>query len=245
MEKLHPRAVIFDLGSTLIEYEKVPWDELGELCMENGRLALLDRGYDVPARKEFVALHDEFRKVCRKRAVESLEEWSVPQLISDVFESLGLDSSHELVDLFFEAYYDVVRKQLFVYDDTLSTLELLKPHYPVMGLVSNTIFPEWTHKEELERFGIEPFLDFTIFSSTFKLRKPHPAIFQQAANLAGFAPSECVYIGDRYLEDVEGPSGVGMPAILKVKPGREYPEDMPEDIRRIDKLSELTNHLVV
>ena len=63
--------------------------------------------------------------------------------------------------------------------------------------------------------------------------------------LAGFAPSECLYVGDRYLEDIQGPESVGMSAILKIKPGREYPAEMPETVRRIDTLSELFDHIEI
>jgi putative hydrolase of the HAD superfamily len=112
-----------------------------------------------------------------------------------------------------------------------------------MGLVSNTIFPERAHQQELDRFGLKPYLKFAVFSSTFGLRKPHQDIFYQACNMAGFAPSECLYVGDRYLEDIVGPTEIGMTAILKIKPGREYPTDMPESMRTIDNLGELADHL--
>ena len=95
----------------------------------------------------------------------------------------------------------------------------------------------------MKKFGINSFLDFKIFSSTFGLRKPHADIFYHAANMAGYAPAECVYIGDRYKEDIVGPKNIGMAAILKVKKDREYPGDMPLATRRIDSLSELANHL--
>ena len=86
---------------------------------------------------------------------------------------------------------------------------------------------------------------FKIFSSDFRLRKPHPDIFIQAANLAGHAPEDCVYIGDRYMEDVQGPKGIGMPAILKIKEGRVYPDEMPEADRRIETLSDLLEHFEI
>lgn len=86
-------------------------------------------------------------------------------------------------------------------------------------------------------------LDFTVFSSTLGVRKPHSDIFYKAVNLAGQAPSDCLYVGDRYMEDVEGPKELGMSAVLKVKPGREYPDEMPLADRRIDNLSELFDHV--
>ncbi len=243
MDKIKPKAIIFDLGSTLIEYEVIPWDELGIECAESGRKFLVDRGYDLPEGNGFFEAFCEIRDTYREVAQEQLVEWDVPTVASKLFEKLGMIWNDDLVDAFFDAYYKPVDKRLYVYDDVPDTLEKLKAVYPVMGLVSNTVFPERAHLHELKRFGIESYLDFTVFSSTFRLRKPHPDIFYHAVNLAGFAPSECVYVGDRYIEDIQGPTEIGMHAILKVKEGREYPEEMPLLRRRIDAFAELMDHL--
>ena len=245
MEKLHPQAIIFDLGSTLIEYESIPWDDLGAECAESGRRYLLRRGYDVPGEEEFHEAFADIREAYRRIASESLVEWDVPMVATRLFERLSINHDRKLVDSFFDAYYKPVGEKLYIYEDTLDTLEKLSSSYPVMGLISNTVFPECAHLKELDRFGIGPFLKFTVFSSTFKLRKPHPDIFYHAANLAGYAPSECVYIGDRYVEDIEGPTAVGMEAILKIKADREYPADMPGSVRKIDRLSGLLDHIRV
>ncbi|MBD3331767.1 HAD-IA family hydrolase [candidate division GN15 bacterium] len=242
MDKLTPKAVIFDLGSTLLEYEAIPWDELGRECAEASRQFLISKKLTVPDQVEFNDAFELAKASYREKASTSWEEWSVPMVAVPLLKKLGLPCDEEFVDLFFDAYYEPVEKHLYVYEDTLETLEAIKRRYAKVGLVSNTVFPERAHRKELARFGIGPYLDFAIFSSTFKWRKPHPDIFYKAANMAGFAPSECVYTGDRYLEDVQGPNSVGMPGILKVKPGREYPVDMPEDVRKIDALSELRQH---
>ncbi|MFZ5981813.1 MAG: HAD family hydrolase [Candidatus Zixiibacteriota bacterium] len=244
MDKLQPRALIFDLGSTLIEYEAMPWDELNDLCLANARKFLLVNDYEVPEEEEFIRIFNEIRQEYRNSAAETLVEWNVPQITSVFFDRLKLEHDEELIDEFFDFYYEPVDKRLFAYDDVVDTLRILKNRYPVMGLISNTIFPERAHLGELERFGIEPFLDFMIFSSSFKYRKPHPDIFLKAANLAGYAPSECLYIGDRYYEDVQGPLGVGMMAVLKMKEDRKYPEDMPYNFPRIKTLSELLDVVV-
>jgi len=109
----------------------------------------------------------------------------------------------------------------------------------VLGLISNTIFPERTHRIELKRFGIDGLFNFEIYSSSFGLRKPHKDIFLQAVNYAGYAPQECVYIGDRYPEDILGPTAIGMTAILRHKEGRDYPEQRPEPFAEIQTLAEL------
>jgi HAD superfamily hydrolase (TIGR01549 family) len=245
MDKLKPRAIIFDLGSTLIEYEVIPWDDLGAECAEAGWRFLRKHGYSVPDLDQFNAAYNEVRDKYRREADRTLVEWDVPTASAELFEKLGLGADDRLIDSFFDAYYEPVDKRLFVYDDTLETLEKLKSRYPVMGLVSNTVFPERAHKGELRRFGIAPYLNFTIFSSSFGFRKPHPDIFYHAVNLAGFAPCECVYVGDRYAEDISGPRRIGMEAILRRKSGREYPAEMPDLDRQIGTLSELVDHVVL
>ncbi|PWB70722.1 hypothetical protein C3F09_08695 [candidate division GN15 bacterium] len=243
MEKLRPKAVIFDLGSTLIEYEVVSWDELNRLCASSARDWLANEGYDVPEEAAFHTRFEDAKFEYRKAASESLVEWNVPMVAEPFLREIGLAVQDGFVDRFFDAYYAPVDRLLYVYPDTLDTLRWIKGRGLPIGLVSNTVFPERAHRRELTRFEIEPLLDFAIFSSTFKLRKPHPEIFRHASALAGVSPQECVYVGDRYVEDIVGPNGVGMPAILRAKEGREYPPDMPGNIRRIRTLSELPLHL--
>ena len=243
MDKLKPRAIIFDLGSTLIEYEAIPWDDLGVHCVDAGWQYLSKTHLSLPPRDEFLAAFDDLKSEYRAAARDTLIEWTVPDLVTKLFKRIGIAVEEDIVMGFFGAYYERVHRELFMYDDTLDTLKKLKPEYPVMGLVSNTIFPEEVHLKELEHFGIAPYLSFTVFSSTFRVRKPHPDIFYHAANCAGFAPSECLFVGDRYVEDVQGPSEIGMSAVLKVKPGRDYPEEMPEAAAKIDSLAELIDHL--
>lgn len=243
MQKLKPRAVIFDLGSTLIEYEAVPWEELTRQCAESGRKFLKKSGYAVPEADEFHENLESAKSDFRKLADEKHIEWDVTKAATVLFKRFGWENTNGLSETFFDAYYKAVERQLFVYDDTVSTLTRLRTHVGTIGLISNTVFPERAHQAELKRFGIEKFFDFTIFSSTFGLRKPHPDIFVKAANLAGVAPCECVYIGDRYKEDIVGPSQIGMPAILRAKQGREYTAEMPALERRIDSLAEIFDHL--
>lgn len=239
MTPLHVRALIFDLGCTLIEYEAYSWDELAKKAVAGGHAYLRQENLAVPAYDEFYAHYAEIRDRFRTQVARDLVEWTVTKAVRILLERLELPFDDDLVEGFFDAYYAPVAGELFVYDDTRSVLQELRPRYPVIGLISNTIFPDRTHDAELDRFGLAEFFDFRVYSSSFGLRKPHADIFYHAANQAGFAPSECVYIGDRYEEDIIGPSRIGMHAILKHKSGREYPERRPEAWAEIQTLSEL------
>ncbi|MEA3297539.1 MAG: HAD family hydrolase [candidate division Zixibacteria bacterium] len=241
-ERLSPKAVIFDLGSTLIEYPSTIWEEVMIECLSAVRELLVGEGHDLPDGNEFHREFQNIREDYSRTAGETLVEWTVPQAIRRLLDKFSIIADDELVDRVFDAYYKPIVRYIYMYDDTVGTLQKIKDKGIVTGLVSNTIFPEETHINELKRFGAEPYLDFMLFSSTFGLRKPHPDIFYKAVNLAGFAPAECVYVGDRYIEDINGPNGIGMPAILRVHEARDYPDDMPETVPRIETLSQLDRH---
>ncbi len=243
MNKLNPKAVIFDLGSTLIDFPVENWEVVCRNCSLKGRQFLNDSNIKVPDENEFHASFEQVRIELRDNSAHSFHEYTVVQTAEVLFHRLGIAADNGLADKFFDAFYAELEQHLSLYDDTIDVLTRIRNRFNKVGLISNTIFPERVHHNEFKRFGLKPFFDFTIFSSTFGLRKPHHAIFDEAARLAGQEPIECVYIGDRYLEDVQGSSCAGMHSILKIISDREYPADMPDAIRRISALSDLTNHL--
>lgn len=245
MSKLAPKAVIFDLGCTLIEYEVVPWEELNRLCAESAHAFLISRGYHIPDADQFHRDVEEAKAPFRAKAAEKHIEWSVPQVLEPLLRQYGVMTNDHVMDDVFDAYYQPVDRLVYAYPDVVETLQAVRSRVDVIGLISNTVFPERAHRRELERFGIAPFLDFALFSSTYGVRKPHTDIFRHAAAKAGVMPEECVYIGDRWLEDVVGPARVGMPGVLKVQPGRTYPPEAASHPYRIAHLSELRQYLEI
>jgi HAD superfamily hydrolase (TIGR01549 family) len=243
MNKLNISAVLFDLGSTLIDYEPIPWEELTVECTASTHDFLTKLRHSIPDKATFHTLFDSAKQPFRNRASADWIEWTVPQAAESFLTSLGIRLEVHEHDQFFDAYYEPIACKLTVYDDTLAVLEKIASRFGKAGLISNTIFPERVHRGELDRFGIAPYLKFAIFSSTFQVRKPHPDIFTEGAKLAGIDPSKCVYVGDRYLEDITGPAKIGMSAILKQVKNRDYPDPFPAELRSIVSLSDLSRHI--
>jgi HAD superfamily hydrolase (TIGR01549 family) len=243
VDKLKPKAVIFDLGSTLIDYLTNSWEEISNESSRAAFTHLVTNGHKINPVSELLIEFEVLKQGYRKRATESLREWTVIGVIEELFSNAGLADPGTLASEFHQIYYDLIAAHLYVYEDTIETLSWIRQGVEKIGLISNTILLEENHLVELNRFGISPFLDYKIFSSTFGLRKPHPDIFSKAVELAGFEPAECVYIGDRYVEDITGPASIGMPAILKRIPDRKYPEEMPVSTRQINNLADLKSHL--
>ena len=216
------KAVLFDMGSTLIEFENLTWDELRRLSTEKGYQFLKEKNLSVPDLEEFSRVLLAGFMEARAEIEENLKELKFEKVIFDFFKRLNLRTSDGIYGNFLEVYYRPVADQLTLIDGAEDVLKHFKEKDLKIGLVSNTIFPEKYHLRELKRFGLYPYLDAHFFSSEVGVRKPHPKIFQLALDKLEIDPSEAVFIGDRLKEDVGGAQDVGMKGILKCHEGRDY-----------------------
>jgi HAD superfamily hydrolase (TIGR01662 family) len=109
-----------------------------------------------------------------------------------------------------------------MYPDAPEVLRTLKAAGYKIGLLSNTCFRARDHLEELRYFGLRPFFDSLVFTSTGIYRKPHAAPFRLIAKRLGVSLKRSVYVGDRQKEDVLGPQALGMTPVLVRRPLRRY-----------------------
>ena len=66
----------------------------------------------------------------------------------------------------------------------------------------------------LARCGLGELLDGVVTSAGSGTRKPDPAIFRAALELAGCRPAEAIHVGDTHAEDVVAAEGAGIAALL-------------------------------
>ena len=243
LQKYDVDGVLFDLGSTLLEYETIPWSVLDVNCIDSGYRYLQANDFRLPPIDEFWTRHVEIWDNYRKRSAETLEEWRITDAIAELLESFNIKNNGKLTNRFFDAYYAPISRQLSVFADAPMLLESLKSQGKKIGLVSNTYFPEDYHIRELKRFNLLRFFDFTIFSVTFGFRKPHQSIYKRASELLGIEPSGILFVGDRYIEDCRGPIESGMNDVIKYREGRDYPHPMNDGQIVIRSLTELLNYI--
>ena len=120
-----------------------------------------------------------------------------------------------------------------LYDDVLSTLDVLKKQGLTLGLLSNN---EGDINKLCDDLGLYPHLDFAINSEEAGLAKPHPPIFLEALRRAQVERQEALYVGDQYETDVQGARGVGIYPVLLDRDGLNT--DV-QDCPRIEGLPEL------
>ncbi|HER00323.1 MAG TPA: HAD family hydrolase [candidate division Zixibacteria bacterium] len=234
-------AAIFDLGSTLIEYENIPWPDLFKLSLKRAHKYLQETDTQPP---EF----DKFYEVFLYKVVEVEKESNITHKEKDIlklFESfllhLGISNNSDFLEKFLEVYYQPVRESIYLKTGALEVLEYFKSNGHKIGLISNTVFPPEYHLEDMRKFGIDRFFDHVIFSSAFPRRKPHPSIYIEMLRELDISASKAFFIGDRVEIDVLGAKNCGVFSILLRKKGREYDDlSLPDLV--IDNLSELLKY---
>jgi putative hydrolase of the HAD superfamily len=187
------RAVFLDALGTLVELEP-PWRFLR---------------YRLPAEVSEEQLKDAVRAEMayyREHADEGRDEASLADLrercAALVSERLGAEITvDELVQAIrFEAY-----------PDAIPALRSLRDRGQRLVAVSNW---DYSLPRVLERCGLGELLDGAISSAVAGARKPDPAIFAPALELARCGPEQALHVGDTPDEDVAGASAAGIRSLL-------------------------------
>ena len=231
-----PRAVIFDLGGTLVYWPE--WDEDAPrrwgLCYADVAERLPDRAW--PDEATFV---DAMRaaEAAHWRRVDT-EHWSGPpsSLVADALRQLGRHPREDEVLAVLDGYARAVDGWAVVLPDAVETLQDLRRRGYRLGLLSNTWWAADWHNAELATHGLAALLDEVVYTSDLPHSKPHPTVFLEVARRLDAEPSACVMVGDRLVDDVDGALAVGMRAVWR---RTETPWPRPEHVRPTAALDDL------
>lgn len=128
-----------------------------------------------------------------------------------------------------------------VLPDTIPALSLLKSAGYYLAVISNS---DGSVEGELQRTGLDEYLEFVIDSSVVGVEKPHPEIFEIALERAGFKPGEAIYVGDTYPTDIGGAELAGLRGVLIDWVGA-YPNATCPRITSMSELSALVEKMRV
>lgn len=238
-------AIFLDVGNTLRILQK----EEPYRAVARARIVEM-LGTSQPA-DSFVAELDQRYKVYRKWAFAELTEaseqeiwtrWLAPEFPRALVEPLA----HELTYQFRQS----MGRRVTIENGKQVVVELFNRGY-VMGIISNVItteeVPDWLRDE-----GFHQYFKSIVLSSLFGRRKPHPSLYIEAANRAGVAPENCVYVGDNFSRDVEGTRAAGFGMVIIMPDPSEKDDPVPDQYQPdlvIHSLAELldvfpgpTNH---
>ncbi len=233
-----PRAVIFDLGGTLVHWPN--WEEAAptkwSFAYDALRVAGGDRAW--PERELFVAAMRDAEKAHWERV--DREHWSGPPtgLVSEGFRRLDVLVSEAELIATMDGYAKAVEGWSSVFPDSREALVLLRERGYRLGLLSNTWWAAQWHNADIAAHGLADLLDELVYTSDLPHSKPHPSVFAEIAGRLGVEPAACVMIGDRQIDDVSGAKAVGMRAIWR-RNDYGFPTSAVTPDAIVDRVSEL------
>lgn len=210
-----PRAVVFDLGDTLVHW--ADWDE------DAPRRWALSYDFLVetlpvrawPEREQYAAAMRR-AELAHWRRVED-EQWSGPPsgLLAEGFRTLGLHTGERELMAALDGYARAIDGWAQVFADAVPVLTDLRERGYRLGLLSNTWWAAGWHNADLAAHGLAPLLDEVVYTSDLPHSKPHPSVFREVTARLGVALEEAVMVGDRPVDDISGALQVGMRAVWK------------------------------
>lgn len=243
------KAVIFDLGDTLILTDRWDYDK----CLTKLLVSLRhDNVHVTVSFNEFKQAYFEVRNQMYAEAEQSLKEVDFHLRISKTLGRFNLNYSSDspAITHAAEAFVKVFVEEVRMEDFIPILLANLKKKYK-LGLVSNFAYPPGLWRI-LQRFNLAKFFDVVIVSGELGLRKPHPKIFEAALEALGVKAAEAVFIGDSLKADVFGAKKAGLKTVYVDNVGiRKNPYAIPGELNpfpvtpevRLTNLKELAKTL--
>lgn len=210
------KRVIFDLDDTLIPWDNNYFKDFMPVMIEYG---VIDSKEDI---LKFVKAINDYEKFNNRYDDKIFIEY--------INEMLNKNISEEFYNKLNTYFQTCVPKKID--KNILEVLEYLKDKYELVIL---TNFFEELQIKRLENYGIKNYFMSVIGGN--KYIKPHKQSYLIACGEHN--PSECVMIGDNYINDVEGAIKNGLQAIyLNLKNDK-----VDKEITSISNLIELKNIL--
>jgi HAD superfamily hydrolase (TIGR01509 family) len=231
---MRTEAVLFDYGLTLVDFE-YPTPALLRV-MERVRPWL---GSDAPT-AEWLLFHVLHPLEADLEGFESEDEVDYFQFYRRAWSRAGLDLGDELLYRILDLEQRCWDEAVSVAPGALETLDLIRGRGLMTGICSNAPFPPEMMLRQVHATGIGGRMDAIIFSSAVGRRKPAPDPYRAALQELDLDPEVVLFVGDRVREDYEGPTALGMRAVICTALARSSP---PPGTPTIGALSELESML--
>jgi putative hydrolase of the HAD superfamily len=215
-----PRAVIFDLGGTLVDWPDWDRDAPRRWAMSYDYLTAVLPRNDWPDRGAFVGAMREAELAHWQRVEREQGSGPPSALLTDGFRRLGRHAGEAELLAALDGYAHAVDGWAVVFPDAADTLRFLRERGYRLGLLSNTWWAAEWHNADLAAHGLAELLDEVIYTSSRSHSKPHPSVFLELAGRLGVDAAACVMVGDRPVDDISGALDVGMRAVWKRHDGR-------------------------
>jgi len=201
------KAVLFDLGGTLIKTAPIP-----EIFMRILRKHKVHFYTDI-SEQTFPEVTDEMSLESFKLPYEKF--WRIYNV--KLLKRFGVEGELEkIADILTEEWWD--NADLEVYPEVEETLKMLRQRELKIGIVSNGF--QTDIQEILSRTGLEGKFDVTVGVDDVGKPKPHSEIFHYALEKLKIKSHESLFVGDNPEADYKGAETAGLKPLLIDRDGK-------------------------
>jgi len=232
------KAVLFDLGETLLSFGKV---RMTRLFRQGAKLSyeyLKSQGQPV-GKFEWYCWQNLIRvHIQRWLSNVTGRDFDMLAILKKVGARKGIELAPQQWQHLAWLWYEPLSKTAKVEPNIARTLASLKESGLKLGIVSNTSVNRCCLDKHLEQLGILNFLAVRVYSCELDFRKPDPRIFEIAAQRIGQAFENILFVGDQMRNDVKAAARIGMQAVLLVN-STNASKKIPQGTWKINRLAEL------
>ncbi len=118
------------------------------------------------------------------------------------------------------AYHETKSKLLEPYEDATEVLKRLAKTDLVRGIITEGL--EIKQAEKLVRLNLQTYFtpNAIFISHQLGISKPNPKLYLRACSDLNLKPSECMYVGDNPITDIDPANGIGMITVRLLRDGK-------------------------
>lgn len=221
------RAVVFDFYGTLARATN--WRSADDVLAEHG--------YTLPAEARdrwFNDGIDGVEHLEQSRSREHYMAWQRERTLAMLAETDVHPDEYEVIVR--KLREGATQRVLEAYSEVPPVLSRLRSQGLRLAICSNW---DWDLAEAVDDAKLTEFFDVQVSSAWAGARKPHPRIFRRTLGELGVVAGECLFVGDSWGPDVEGPRAVGIPAVYLRRDGHWDDPGAPKAPQGTDVLAVL------
>lgn len=232
------KAVLFDLGETLLTFGKV---KINPLFRQS---CLLSYDYLKSCNQPL----GSFTLYCLRSLLTvrlqvlfsaiTGKDFDSLELLKKINEKKGIRLDRQQWQHLAWLWYEPLSKIGQIEPDLHKTLSRLTQMQLKFGILSNTFISASSLEKHLRQLGILDFFAVKLYSYEFDFRKPDHRIFEAAAEKIGLPPANIIFVGDRIDNDIKPALKLGMHVAMKAA-CTNAGKQTPAGALKIDRLSEL------
>ena len=226
------KHIFFDLDRTLWDFETNSHETLLEICNDYNlkKKGVLDYEDFINTYK----IHNE--KLWDLYRVDAISQKDLRrERFQRTLADFGINNFN-LSEKIGEDYIIICPRKNKLYPFAMETLDYLKEKY-ILHIITNGF--DKTQHTKLKHANLTPYFDQIITSEKTGVKKPNPAIFNHALNLAKSTKEESVYIGDDLVVDILACQNFGMKGIYFNPEKKEHKEKVAFEISCLSQIKEI------